>query len=510
MPASKFVSPVKVGILVVVSMASFGAFLQIVSTRGLDSADAYEVSALFDDVLGLEEKSPVQIAGIDIGRIKAVKLDKGKAKVTLSIDGDVDLYEDAIIEKVSISLLGDYKLSVEPGGAPGAKKLANGGIIAKVNSLSDTDQIIEEVRVMSESMRRLISGAEGKQSPLERIVGDVEGSAVAARKVLEVVSANIGDNTEKLDKILQNVEHFTRDLSQISAGREKDVSAILADTRGLAKSLRTTAESLEQVVAGKDKDEVRESVKSLRDTVETMNRSLDSLASILDKIDRGQGTIGGLINDSSIHDGIEEAVEGVNNVLGGVSRLQTWVNLRSEFQFRTGQTKNYVQFTLMPTEDKYYIFEVVDDPRGVQEVIIEDVETTSPENGRDFQYRERRTVTTDGLKFSLQFAKRFYWLGLRFGIIEGTGGIGADLHFLDDRLEFLIDANQFGVEARNPRMKFLALVEPIEHVYVHGGVDDFLNPGTVDYFFGAGVRFNDEDIKTLLITGGLPIGGSGN
>ena len=116
-------------------------------------------------------------------------------------------------------------------------------------------------------------------------------------------------------------------------------------------------------------------------------------------------------------------------------------------------------------------------------------------------------TTFDGLKFSLQFAKRFYWLGLRFGIIEGTGGVGADLHFLSDRLEFLVDANQFGVEARNPRMKLLAMAELIPHVYVHGGIDDFLNSGTTDYFFGAGVRFNDEDLKTLLLMGGGLPGG---
>jgi phospholipid/cholesterol/gamma-HCH transport system substrate-binding protein len=185
------------------------------------------------------------------------------------------------------------------------------------------------------------------------------------------------------------------------------------------------------------------------------------------------------------------------------------VNLRSEYQFRTSSTKNYVQFILQPKEDKSYIFEVVDDPRGVRETVIEDVQTTSPEAGRAFQYRERRTTTVDGLNFSLMFAKRYYWLSLRFGIIEGTGGIGANMHFLEDRLEVLVDLNRFGEEARFPRMKALALFELVPHVYAHGGVDDPLNPGTIDYFLGLGVRFNDEDLKTLLtVAGGAFTGGN--
>ena len=114
------ISPLKVGILVLASALSFGAFLQIISTRGYDASNSYEVHAIFDDVLGLEKKSPVQIAGIDIGRIKDVELYKGRAKVTMIIQGEVELYEDAAVEKVAISLLGDFKLSVEPGGAPGA------------------------------------------------------------------------------------------------------------------------------------------------------------------------------------------------------------------------------------------------------------------------------------------------------------------------------------------------------------------------------------------------------
>src|SRR5262249_41352256 len=117
------------------------------------------------------------------------------------------------------------------------------------------------------------------------------------------------------------------------------------------------------------------------------------------------------------------------------------------------------------------------------------------------------TTTTDTLNFSLMFMKRFYWLSLRFGIIEGTGGIGADFHFLQDRLEFIFDLNRFSEEARRPRLKGLALIEVIPHIYVHGGVDDPFNSGTVDYFMGMGIRFNDEDLKTLLtVSGGFSRG----
>lgn len=503
-PAKKMITPVKVGVFVVAAVVAFAAFLQVVSTRGIATGDSYRVYAHFRDVLGLEKKSPVQIAGIDVGAIESIVLEEGQAKLTLRIKREVKLFEDARLEKVSISLLGDYKLAINPGD-PSKRQLQDGDWITNVQSLSDTEQIIAEVRKVADSMSKLISGTPENPAPLELIVRDVQGSAAAARKVIEVVSENIGENSAKLDQILSNIERFTTDLREISAGKEADITAITKDAREIARSLKATSQALEQIIAGQQEADLKESVKSLKQTLENMNKALERIASITEKIDEGQGTVGALVNDEGMKEDLKETVDGLNTFVGGLTGLQTWVNLRSEFQFRTGAAKNYVQIRLVPREDKWYLIELVDDPRGVRRTVIEDVETTSPEQGRDFVYRERRTITeTTGLKFSLQFAKRLYFLALRFGIVEGTGGVGLNLYALDDRFELLIDANRFGEDARAPRFKALAQIELIPHIYLHGGIDDFFNPGTTDFFFGAGVKFNDEDLRYLLFTlGGL-------
>lgn len=502
-----FFTPFKVGLLVTAAFLAFVAFLQIVSTRGFSAAEVYTVSALFDDVLGLEPASPVQVAGIDVGRITRVELDEGKARVFMEIERKVELYDDAGVEKVAISLLGDYKLALEPGSASRAR-IPDGGEIQNVKSLSDIDAITAEVRTISEALRQLIAGEPGETSPLQRIVEDVEGAVSAARTITESVRQDIDANTRRLESILTNIDAFTADLRTISRGKDEDFDAIVADTRKIAESIRRTSESVEKMVAGTREEDLDASIKSVRESLDALNRSLENVASITKKIDEGEGTVGQLINDDQLHRDVAEAAEGVNSLVGGITRLQTWVNLRSEFQFRSGAAKNYLQFVLQTSEDKSYIFEAISDPRGVREVVIDDVETTSPETGQTFRYRERRTRVTEGFNFSLMFAKRIYFLQLRFGIVEGSGGVGANLFFLDDKLQFLFDLNRFGEDDRFPRFKALAEMEIIPHVYAHGGVDDALNLGTVDFFLGLGVRFNDEDLKTLLaLVGGSVLTG---
>jgi phospholipid/cholesterol/gamma-HCH transport system substrate-binding protein len=109
------------------------------------------------------------------------------------------------------------------------------------------------------------------------------------------------------------------------------------------------------------------------------------------------------------------------------------------------------------------------------------------------------------------FAKRFYWLGLRFGIIEGTGGLGMNWWFFNDDLEFRFDifqfgSNEFGEEAL-PRLKAMVTYRPTwlaNHLYLAAGGDDFLNSSTFDYFFGGGIHFDDEDLKAIFTATGVP------
>jgi phospholipid/cholesterol/gamma-HCH transport system substrate-binding protein len=76
---------------------------------------------------------------------------------------------------------------------------------------------------------------------------------------------------------------------------------------------------LEEGGFGKNVADASKSFKSSMSSVEDalasrkLNRALDHLANILEKIDKGQGTLGGIINDPTIH-------EDLKSILGGAKR----------------------------------------------------------------------------------------------------------------------------------------------------------------------------------------------
>ena len=84
-------------------------------------------------------------------------------------------------------------------------------------------------------------------------------------------------------------------------------------------------------------------------------------------------TAGRLTQDEALIDEVEGVAEGLNNFVGGLNRLQTIVGLRTEYYALANAFKTYFSIYLKPREGRYFLFQVVDDPRGsisVSESII--------------------------------------------------------------------------------------------------------------------------------------------
>jgi phospholipid/cholesterol/gamma-HCH transport system substrate-binding protein len=112
-------------------------------------------------------------------------------------------------------------------------------------------------------------------------------------------------------------------------------------------------------------------------------------------------------------------------------------------------------------------------------------------------YRQVKTTTTNSLRFSLQLAQRFGPFTGRFGIKESTGGVGLDTLLFQDRFELRQDLFGFG-EVVLPRWRVSLGYEFVHRLWLLGGVDDILSGTRRDYFIGAQLKFNDEDLKTIL------------
>ncbi len=252
--------------------------------------------------------------------------------------------------------------------------------------------------------------------------------------------------------------------------------------------------------------DVQGTLTNINKASKSLNDALAHIDSISGRIDEGKGTIGRLTKDETLINEVQGVVEGVNDYVGGITRLQTVVGLRADYNFLANTIKSYVELRLQPREDKYYVIELINDPRGKTNFTQTDVDTTNP--NLPSHYRTITTTTTDAFRFTLQFAKTMGPFTGRFGIKESTGGFGLDLHLLNNRFELQQDLFGFGEEI-DPRYRVTIAYEFIHRLWLLGGVDHVFTGSERDYFLGLQLRFTDEDLKTILpFAGGAAAGTS--
>lgn len=117
--------------------------LEATDTSGLKRSETYTVHAYFSDVGGLKPRSPVNMAGVTVGRVKSIELDPEslEARVVMNIDDRYDnLPSDTSASVLTSGILGDQYVGLEPGGAPDS--LADGDRIMLTNSAVVLEQLI--------------------------------------------------------------------------------------------------------------------------------------------------------------------------------------------------------------------------------------------------------------------------------------------------------------------------------------------------------------------------------
>jgi phospholipid/cholesterol/gamma-HCH transport system substrate-binding protein len=119
----------KAGVLAVTTLLLFAYFG---FTKANPFANPYEVKAMFRDVENLKKRSPVRIAGVEVGKVTKVepKDGGGAAEVTMELRDDaLPLHEDAHAQiRSRILLEGNFFVDIQPG-SPSRGELDDGSTL---------------------------------------------------------------------------------------------------------------------------------------------------------------------------------------------------------------------------------------------------------------------------------------------------------------------------------------------------------------------------------------------
>jgi phospholipid/cholesterol/gamma-HCH transport system substrate-binding protein len=131
-----------VGIFVLAGIACL-AYLSIkLGKLELIGGDVYEVVAQFDTATGLKAGASIEIAGVEVGRVKEITLRDDRAAVSLAVNNNVKLYSDTIASIKTRGIIGEKFLALSPGG--GGDPLKPGDTIRDTESGLDLEELVSQ------------------------------------------------------------------------------------------------------------------------------------------------------------------------------------------------------------------------------------------------------------------------------------------------------------------------------------------------------------------------------
>ena len=306
------------------------------------------------------------------------------------------------------------------------------------------------------------------------------------------------------------------DTKNIPVGEKStDMQALMSEMKSLTTSLK---ESI-------NPEEIRSTIRQLNRTLEdasktlspqggltqTAQRSLIKLEDAIDqmrdqmtRINQGQGSVGMLLNDPTYAEELKKAVKSLNKLLGRASEMRLEMNLGLQELNAYNAARASVMLTVYPRPDRYYLVGVDMDPRGTFSQTVTTSEIAGTSNS------VRTTVQQKGgFNFTVMFGKILKErLDVSVGLLRGDGAasLGVNLGPQENLQMFQVKTDLYfrpktinGVWTAQADGRIYSIFQPFSIFYLSAGVEGFRKvDGQFSAFYGAGMRFEDEDIKLLL------------
>ena len=131
-----------VGAFVLVGIVCLGYLSIKLGKLEVIGGDLYEVDAQFNSASGLKPGTTVEIAGVEVGRVKSIMLKEDRAMVRLAVQNGTKLYSDTIASIKTRGIIGEKFLALSPGG--GGDPLKAGDMIRDTESGLDLEELVSQ------------------------------------------------------------------------------------------------------------------------------------------------------------------------------------------------------------------------------------------------------------------------------------------------------------------------------------------------------------------------------
>ena len=283
LPARSANREVKVGAFVLLGFIAFLISLFTLTDVGTFRG-RYYTTTVIENAGGMRNGDPVQMRGVNIGRVANFSMVPDGVAVTLEIYNRYFVPEDSRVTVRSAGLLG--------------------GMIVEVLAGSSPERATRDVVLPATIEQDVMTVASGLGTQAETVL------AQAGLLLSDNTIGSVGASASELQKLLA-------DLSLLAATQRQELAL-------LSQSLRRSAEGVERVATGPGLERSLANIDSLTVRLDETSRSLGevstSLGAVVGRIERGEGTLGRLAVDETLYENLNSTVVSLQQLVADIRR----------------------------------------------------------------------------------------------------------------------------------------------------------------------------------------------
>ena len=259
--------------------------------------------AVYKNVNGLNPSNPVYINGVKVGQVDKVYFDP-------SLDGDI-IVELVFTDKFPVprhstakifseDLMGSKAVEILLG--PGREYAVNGDTL-----LTDVETSLKDA--VNQQILPLKLKAEDLLSSIDTMVVAVQG--IFNKGALADLNASI----KSIRQTMKNLESTTQNLDTLVLMQSGRLSSILYNIDMITRNLNNNSSEINRVLGNLATLSDTLAKANISGVIQNIDKTFSNLAQVMEKVDKGEGTLGLLINDDKLYNDLNKAVLELNNLV---------------------------------------------------------------------------------------------------------------------------------------------------------------------------------------------------
>jgi phospholipid/cholesterol/gamma-HCH transport system substrate-binding protein len=291
------------GLLAIAAMAVLGFYTLFLTDVNL-FGEPVQLVVEFEDANGLREGDAVLVAGLRVGRVKAMTFDaraprEKRITVLLNLDQDIPLFEDYNVLIEESTLLGGRNVSILPGQADLPQIAPDPGTPLRGNLAPNPIDSLKSFSVILDENRGSIENIFSNFSDISQDLRD--GRGMLGRVLTDdELSSEFEDLVTEFTKVGKNM----RELSDRLTAGEGTLGKLFTSNE-MYESLTTTIDGLAKIAENLESGNgVAGKLLYDKELAEEIDRALRNFTAMSDDLRAGKGTIGKLLADGEAADNI--------------------------------------------------------------------------------------------------------------------------------------------------------------------------------------------------------------